>query len=149
MHWHFLQIYIYTCTWYNVDSIFWSIVCVVVSEELKLSVDMNGCNQQAWAVTSCNLIGKGQWDSARFAYHQYLDQVNMHKPFGRYHVVKVNLQPLCDLDQIVKEKWVMELIRFFLMMRGDDYRTLSIERGDSYFHAVVRMTLVTSKELHS
>ncbi|XP_078333030.1 TPR and ankyrin repeat-containing protein 1-like isoform X2 [Crassostrea virginica] len=114
----------------------------LVSEELKLFLDMKGCNQQAWAMTSCNLIGRGQWDSARFAYRQYLDQV--HKPFGRYHDVKVNLQPICDLDQIVKEKWVMELIRFFLMMRGDYYRTLSIERGDSYFHTVVRMTLVTN-----
>lgn len=106
-------------------------------------LDLRGCNKQAWAVTACNLIARGQWDSARFAYFQHYRRP-AHGDVDDVNEVKVNVQPLCDLQRVVCEKWVIDLIKF-LIVKGADYHTISLERGDTYFHAVVQMTLVTSK----
>ncbi|XP_061181485.1 TPR and ankyrin repeat-containing protein 1-like [Saccostrea echinata] len=102
-------------------------------------LDLKGCGKQVWALTSYDLICSEQWISARFAYLQHCQKtISM----DLYHEVKVSLQPLCVLDKVVTEQWVMDLI-LYLIQTGSDYHTLSVEKFDTYFHAAVRMSLVT------
>ncbi|XP_062597185.1 TPR and ankyrin repeat-containing protein 1-like [Saccostrea cucullata] len=102
-------------------------------------LDLKGCGKQVWALTSYDLICSGLLIPARFAYLQHRQKLIS---MDLYHEVKVSLQPLCDLDKVASEPWVLDLI-LYLIQTGSDYHTLSVENSDTYFHAVVRMSLVT------
>ncbi|XP_069106895.1 uncharacterized protein [Argopecten irradians] len=58
--------------------------------------------------------------------------------------VRVNLRPLCDVDTVSKEVWILDLIKC-LLRHGSDYNTMTSHSGDTYVHVVVRMTLVTGE----
>jgi hypothetical protein len=117
---------------------------IIVGSGVFPLLDLRGCNNQAWALTSYDLVCKGEWESAKFAYFQYRRRT---VDFDLYHEIKVNLQSLCIIDRISTQNWLLDVI-LFLVRGGNDYRTLSLEEGDTYFHAVVRMTLLAGKYLH-
>lgn len=60
------------------------------------------------------------------------------------HNQEFDLKPLCDINKLQQHEWMIDLILKLLEI-GSDYHKLYIEKGESFLHACVRITLATGK----
>ncbi|XP_052783611.1 TPR and ankyrin repeat-containing protein 1-like [Mya arenaria] len=88
-----------------------------------------------WAQACYELVTKGNWDLGAVAFHQY-DVGQRKQPH-----LTLTLKPLCNLERLKRHAWGVDLMRFLLEC-GSDRRTISLVNGDTYLHAVVRITLL-------
>ncbi|XP_045212719.2 uncharacterized protein LOC123563773, partial [Mercenaria mercenaria] len=97
----------------------------------------NGRHGHVWAQVCHFLVQKGDWKSASEAY--YLFEIS-----GKPVIpLKLNLKPFCSIKDIRSNPWVPNMI-LYLLHCGSDKMTISLEEGDTYLHAAVRIALVSN-----
>ncbi|XP_033726790.1 LOW QUALITY PROTEIN: uncharacterized protein LOC117316357 [Pecten maximus] len=91
-----------------------------------------------WATVAYDLTRTKMFNEAYIAYSQL-------KTVAPYQSnIQVNLQPLCDVDTVTKEVWILDLVTC-LIRHGSDHNTMTSHAGDTYIQVVVRMTLATGE----
>ena len=97
---------------------------------------------ELWARVCYDLISSNQWNAAFEAYEQFK------RKNAKILPIMVDLKPMCDLDQLEKKgaAWIIDLMNYFLHC-GSDFTNMSVQKNDTYFHAVVRITLVSGEGL--
>ncbi|XP_033726508.1 TPR and ankyrin repeat-containing protein 1-like [Pecten maximus] len=91
---------------------------------------------EVWARASYDLVCRNQNNPALVAFKQLKMTIGTFPPFH----MKVDLRPFCSLSRLATDEWMLELVELFLAC-GSDHNTLSVQAGDRYIHAVVKMTL--------
>ncbi|XP_053381233.1 TPR and ankyrin repeat-containing protein 1-like [Mercenaria mercenaria] len=92
-----------------------------------------------WAEACYLLAEHNEWDSAKIAYTQFAKS-------GGPPVMPLNvsLKPFCSIKHIKSNPWVADMM-LYLLQCGSDRHTISLEEGDTYLHAVVRISLIANK----
>ena len=98
-----------------------------------------------WARATYQLICRNQYECANIAFSYLQEVMATTEDFTLVtSKVKVNMSVLCNLKQLAKNHWMPQLIVSLLLL-GSDHRTLTVYTGDTYLHAVVKISLVTGK----
>ncbi|XP_062605690.1 TPR and ankyrin repeat-containing protein 1-like [Saccostrea cucullata] len=81
------------------------------------------------------LIQNDEWCAAENVYMDISTWVEGYK-------YSFDLKILCNINKVQKHPWVVQLI-MELLDNGSNYHTMVIEKGESFFHTCVRLTLAT------
>ncbi|XP_053388238.1 TPR and ankyrin repeat-containing protein 1-like [Mercenaria mercenaria] len=93
---------------------------------------------QIWARTCHLLVQCNEWKSARIAYIQFSKDGLI-----SYLPLILDLKPFCRIVNIKSNQWITSMM-LYLLQCGSDKTTISLEEGDTYLHAAVRMSLVAN-----
>ncbi|XP_045164107.2 TPR and ankyrin repeat-containing protein 1-like [Mercenaria mercenaria] len=93
-----------------------------------------------WARACYELVSKDDWVNAAVAHHQYVVG-NARRPHLTF-----TLKPFCNLTRLREHVWGVDMLLYFLEC-GCNRKTITLENGDTYLHAVVRMTLLVARNL--
>ncbi|KAK3101278.1 hypothetical protein FSP39_002361 [Pinctada imbricata] len=100
--------------------------------------NLKGTPGELWAKVAYDLIKENQWNMAKEAYQNF----NSKNP----SIIRfsVDLKPMCNMDQVERESsgWILDLMTYFLCC-GSDHKQISLQRNDTYLHAIVRLSLVS------
>jgi len=87
-----------------------------------------------WAETACDLVRRNEFEGGKMAFFQFR--------LSDHTTTKVELDlRRCNINILDKNVWLIDMI-FMLLKAGSDHKSLSIQPGDRYLHAVVKMTLL-------
>ncbi|XP_052214395.1 TPR and ankyrin repeat-containing protein 1-like isoform X2 [Dreissena polymorpha] len=97
-------------------------------------------NGHIWAQACYHWLSKNDWDTASAAFNQY-EQSKCKQPH-----LALTLKPFCYISKLKVHGWCLGLMQYLLDC-GADKKTISLEDGDTYLHAVVKITLVVGKSM--
>ncbi|KAH3807160.1 hypothetical protein DPMN_135493, partial [Dreissena polymorpha] len=93
-----------------------------------------------WAQACYHWLSQNDWDSASAAFHQY-DQSKCKQPH-----LALSLKPCCNISKLKVHSWCLALMQYLLDC-GADKKTISVDDGDTYLHAAVKISLVVGKSM--
>ncbi|XP_053381229.1 TPR and ankyrin repeat-containing protein 1-like [Mercenaria mercenaria] len=99
----------------------------------------NGRHGHVWAQVCYLLVRNNDWESASGAYHLF--KINL-RPITP---LKLDLKPFCSIKDIRSNPWVADIM-LYLSHCGSNKRSISLEEGDTYLHAAVKISLVEKQK---
>jgi hypothetical protein len=96
---------------------------------------MQGFCKYDWIKTIYRLIQNKEWITARHVYDSLVD-------WSEKYWNSFDLKTLCNINKVLEHQWVVFFI-LELMEHGSDYHSLCVEKGESFLHASIRLTLAS------
>lgn len=97
--------------------------------------NIRGFRKYDWIKTVYRLIEKNEWIPAE---QLFMDLSG----WSEKYVDSFDLKILCNINKVQQHGWVVYFI-LELLNNGSDYHSLYIEKGESFLHACIRLTLAT------